>query len=53
MTDREKEIDKIDLELFRLRERALSLGLDELYEAIREARMISWRLLPEGRRKQV
>ncbi len=51
MTTQEKEIDLIDLELFRLRGRAVRLGLNELAEAIRQARMVSYYLLPEDRRK--
>ena len=49
----EKEIDSIDLELFRLIRRADELGLKgiELAKAIRSARRISFTMLPLERQR--
>ena len=53
LSEREREIDSIDLELFRLIRRADQLGPRgvELAEAIRGARRLSFKLLPLARQR--
>ena len=53
LSDREKEIDAIDLELFRLIRRSDELGPRgaELAAAIRRARRLSFKLLPLERQR--
>ena len=53
LSDREKEIDAIDLELFRLIRRSDELGPRgvQLAAAIRRARRLSFALLPLARQR--